>query len=299
MNFKNIFFSYKKRIDQLLNKFIDDLPLKNSILYKAIKYSLLNEGKRLRPLLVYIIGKTFNADLIDLDIPAIAIECIHNYSLIHDDLPSMDNDNIRRGKLSCHIKYGEDIAILAGNSLQSLAFYILSKEPMPNVNLKNRILMINILAKFSGIYGICGGQSLDLRLLKKNINLITLEKIYSYKTISLIKSSVILGLLATNKKNHKFLPELNFYAENIGLAFQIQNDIIDIIGCKKNNNINKGSDEKLKKNTYPKITSIKTSKLKILSLYHKAIKSLNKLNDLSIDTSMLKDLAKFIIKSKY
>lgn len=295
MNLDDIIIIYQKRINNVLKKFIKNIKLKNSILFNAVKYSTLLGGKRLRPLLVYATGSMLNANLIDLDIPAAAIEFVHSYSLIHDDLPVMDNDNLRRGRPTCHIKFGENIAILAGNTLQTLAFSILSEERMKNVTLKNRLLMISTLSKAIGIYGICRGQELELITNGKNINLKILEEIYKYKTGSLIKAAVRLGVLTSNYRKYHHLTELDRYSNAISMAFQIKNDILDIIGNIENTGRYNGSDKKLKKNTYPRIIGIKKAKLKILYFYHEAIKALKNMKEHSINIDKLQYLTKFII----
>lgn len=297
MTFNDIIILYQKRINNILMHFINDINLKDSILFNAIKYSTLSCGKRLRPLLVYATGNMLKANFIDLDVPAAAIELIHTYSLIHDDLPIMDNDNLRRGRPSCHIKFGENIAMLSGNALQALAFSILSTKPMHNVTLKNRLLMVSILAKAIGTSGICRGQELDLMLDSKNLNI--LEEMYQYKTGSLIQAAIQLGMITAgyniydNKYNLK--TALYKYALSISIAFQIKNDILDIIGNVKKTGKNQGSDKKLKKNTYPQIIGIKKSKLRILFFYKKAIDSLKIIKTNSINIDMLQYLAQLLI----
>lgn len=295
MKFNNIINFYQDRINNELKKIINKINLKNSILLNAIKYSTLEGGKRIRPLLVYLTGRMLKSNIKSLDTVAVSIELMHNYSLIHDDLPIIDNDDIRRGNATCHIKFGENIAILAGNSLQSLAFSVLSDEPMPYVTLKNRISMISILAKSSGILGMCLGQSFDIISEGKKINLKFLNNINKYKTISLIRAAVRLGALTAGKYSYKFLPALDSYAKAIGAAFQIKNDILDIHGNINITGKKTGSDKKLKKNTYPSLIGLKKSKLKILNFYKVAIQSLNIIESFKINVKELKDLAKLIV----
>lgn len=294
MNIKNTTNLYTKRINKILKKIINNTDFKNSKLLQAMKYSILSRGKRIRPLLVYFTGTMLNTKLLDLDIPASAIECIHTYSLIHDDLPAMDNDNFRRGKLTCHKKYGQDIAILAGNALQALSFKILSSTKMSKINLNKRLLMISTLAHYGGISGICGGQSFDIYSNKK-INLKILNNIHLYKTASLIRASVRLGVLTSNTKFYKYLPILDIYAKYLGLAFQIKNDILDVTGNIKNTGKKQNSDKKLKKNTYPVLIGLKNSKFKVLHFYKKAIDILDNVNSKVINTKILKNLANFIL----
>lgn len=277
---------YQNRINKNFFNLLNYSPNIKTSLIDAMKYSFL-KGKRLRPILVYAIGEMLESNLINLDVPALAIECIHTYSLIHDDLPCMDNDTFRRGKQSCHIKYGENIAILTGNVFQTLAFSILSDNPMPNVSNENRILMISELAKSSGIFGICSGQALDLiSNTKKKIDLNFLKKIYKYKTVSLIKASIRLGAIASGKLGKNYLSELDQYSNVIGLAFQIQDDIIDLTIDSKKNNLKK---------TYPNLVGLKKAKKKVSDLYAEGINILNIIKKNFINISFLKKFTKFII----
>ncbi len=220
---------YHQRINNLLES---QLPGLNSghILHQAMRYSALNGGKRLRPLLVYAAGEVVNAPLEKLDNTAIAIECIHTYSLIHDDLPSMDDDDYRRGQMSCHKKFDEATAILAGDALQSFAFEILSKN--------NNIKQILILAKAIGEKGMVLGQSEDINFKNQKIDQKKLYEIHHLKTGKLITASVQLGLLcgeptlsprdllAESRDSGEF-KELTNFAENFGLAFQLLDDLSD------------------------------------------------------------------------
>ncbi|CUR53485.1 Farnesyl diphosphate synthase [Serratia symbiotica] len=296
INFFDTFTEFQKRINNVLLKFMMSLPCNENNLISAMRYSTLFSGKRFRPLLVYIIGQMFDISKNNLDAPAAAIECIHAYSLIHDDLPSMDNNNLRRGKETCHIKFGEANAILAGDALQTLAFSILSNAIMPNVVLDDRLLMISILAKASGISGMCLGQFMDLNCLNKKIDIKKLEQIYNYKTGSLISAAVHLGTLSAGESGRIILPILNRYASAIGLAFQIQDDILDIIGKSKKTGKYQGLDKQSKKNTYPILLGIENSKKRIMELYYEALDALDILTNQSYNTILLKELANFIIK---
>ncbi len=158
-----------------------------------MRHGALLGGKRLRPFLVYTTGQMFGVSLANLDAPAAAVECIHAYSLIHDDLPAMDDDDLRRGQPTCHIKFGEANAILAGDALQTLAFSILADAEMPDVALRDRLAMVSELATASGVAGMCGGQSLDLEAEGKHVDLQALEQIHRHKTGALIRAAVRLG----------------------------------------------------------------------------------------------------------
>lgn len=171
MDFNVLLTAHYQRVNAALQRFIAQLPFQSSPLVNAMEYGALLGGKRLRPFLVYATGEMLHADDAALDAPAAAVECIHAYSLIHDDLPAMDDDSLRRGQPTCHIKFGEDSAILAGDALQTLAFSILADTPMPGVTAEARIAMLSELAQASGVAGMCGGQALDLAAEGKQVNL--------------------------------------------------------------------------------------------------------------------------------
>ncbi|MDU3048739.1 MAG: (2E,6E)-farnesyl diphosphate synthase [Escherichia coli] len=185
-----------KQANQALSRFIAPLPFQNTPVVETMQYGALLGGKRLRPFLVYATGHMFGVSTNTLDAPAAAVECIHAYSLIHDDLPAMDDDDLRRGLPTCHVKFGEANAILAGDALQTLAFSILSDADMPEVSDRDRISMISELASASGIAGMCGGQALDLDAEGKHVPLDALERIHRHKTGALIRAAVRLGALS-------------------------------------------------------------------------------------------------------
>ncbi|MXP56239.1 (2E,6E)-farnesyl diphosphate synthase [Pantoea sp. Mhis] len=292
MDFKKLINQYYERVNSTLTALMDPLP-QDSPLVKAMQYGTLLGGKRLRPLLVYATGEMFKVNMSSLDAPAAALECIHAYSLIHDDLPAMDNDILRRGHLTCHMKYGEDIAILAGDALQTLAFSILTDYPMDNVNVKTRLAMISELAQASGVTGMCIGQALDLKTKYQCTTVSQLEYIYHYKTGALIRTAVRLGALAAGNQSNDVLLALDNYANAIGLAFQVQDDIIDVV-----ENI-KYSDKKdmheLSSNNYLTLIGLNNAHDRVYELYQEALSSLRFLSDKSCNTNVLKLLASFII----
>ena len=263
---------------------------------EAMRHGALLGGKRLRPFLVYATGQMFGLSLENLDAPAAAVECIHAYSLIHDDLPAMDDDDLRRGQPTCHIKFGEANAILAGDALQTLAFSILADADMPDVALRDRLAMISELAKASGVAGMCGGQSLDLEAEGKQIDLQALEQIHRHKTGALIRAAVRLGALAAGEPGRAALPELDRYAAAIGLAFQVQDDILDVVGETEKIGKRQGSDQQLGKSTYPALLGLDSAKLKAWDLYQEALAALDSLATQSYNTAPLRALANFIIE---
>ncbi|WP_367680248.1 (2E,6E)-farnesyl diphosphate synthase [Candidatus Fukatsuia anoeciicola] len=295
-NLNSQLITYQQRVDQTLKNFINELPFQNSQLVQAIRYGTLLGGKRVRPCLVYATGEMFNLPLNSLDAAAAAIECMHAYSLIHDDLPAMDNDNYRRGQQSCHIKFSEADAILAGDALQTLAFSILTDKPMPNVTLKDRLAMLSELAQSSGAAGMCAGQSLDIISKNCQISLASLEQIHRNKTGSLIRAAIRIGALAAGKRRKNALLLLDKYAEAIGLAFQVQDDILDIIGETNRIDKQKCFDQQFSKNTYPALLGFDTARIKVKDLYREALLALDSLSVQSYNPKLLYIMTDFIIK---
>lgn len=285
---------YHQRVDQALSGFLTALP--SNHLIEAVRYGALLGGKRLRPYIVYTTGAMFGISLDNLDVPATAVECIHAYSLIHDDLPAMDNDDLRRGKATCHIEFGEANAILAGDALQTLAFSILADASMPDVAIKDRLAMISELATASGVAGMCGGQALDLAAAGRQISLESLEQIHRYKTGALIQAAVRLGAFAAGDRGRAALPALSRYAQAIGLAFQVQDDILNVMGDTTKMGKRQGSDQQMGKNTYPALLGIDNAHIKMQDLFTEALTALDSLTKQCYNTQPLRALAYFIIE---
>lgn len=296
MDFSTLLTAHHARVNRALQHFIAPLPFQNSPLVNAIEYGALLGGKRLRPFLVYATGEMLQAESAALDAPAAAVECIHAYSLIHDDLPAMDNDSLRRGQPTCHIKFGEDTAILAGDALQTLAFSILADTPMPGVSAECRLAMISELAQASGVAGMCGGQALDLAAEGQQVSLAELERVHRHKTGALIRSAVRLGALAAGERGRAALPELDRYANAIGLAFQVQDDILDVVGDTAIIGKRQGADQDLGKSTYPALMGLDGARAKAWDLYQESLSALETLAAQSFTTTSLQLLASYIIE---
>jgi len=296
MDFARLLDAYQQQVNGALTRFIEPLPFQSSPLVNAMHYGALLGGKRLRPFLVYATGEMLHADPASLDAPAAAVECIHAYSLIHDDLPAMDDDALRRGQPTCHIKYGEDTAILAGDALQTLAFAILADQAMPGGSAEYRLMMLSELAKASGVAGMCGGQALDLAAEGQSVDLDQLEQIHRHKTGALIRSAVRLGALTAGDAGREALPLLDRYAEAIGLAFQVQDDILDVIGDTAVIGKRQGADQHLGKSTYPSLLGLENAQAKARDLYQEALDTLEMLAAHSYNTTALQALASFIIE---
>ena len=288
--FEDLIKSYKNRVDIALDKL---LPRSNySRLTDAMRYSVLNSGKRLRPILVYLSSELGEAGSKEIDETACAVELIHCYSLIHDDLPSMDDDDLRRGKATCHIAFDEATAILAGDALQPLAYSVITNSKSIGLSLK-----INILEKLTyacGLNGMVEGQMKDI-MLKEKISISQLDQIHKQKTGQLIKASLEIGGIIAGLEKEK-IRSLSKYGEKIGLAFQIRDDIIDIESPTSISGKKQGSDINKNKSTYPEIVGLDESKRKAKELIVEAKKNLEIFSN---KAERLRDLATFIIERNH
>ena len=285
--FEKLLTSYQNRINSKLEGL---LPSDDSILSEAIRYSILGGGKRLRPILVYLIGELGNAKNDSLDILAGSVEIIHCYSLIHDDLPSMDDDDLRRGKPTTHKKYDEATAILAGDALQPFAFELVTTI---NISDRKKLSIIQSLAEACGYQGMVGGQIKDIHSHDiKDVE--SLDIMHSQKTGRLIQSSIeTAGILSNLRKED--IESLIEYGDKIGLAFQIQDDIIDIESPSTLSGKDQGSDVEKDKLTYPSIVGIENSKVRAVDLAEEAKE---KLQLLDRNTDNLCKLADYIVSRK-
>lgn len=261
-------------------------------LQPAMRYSVLNGGKRLRPTLVYLTGETFGASLENCDAAASAIEFIHCYSLVHDDLPAMDDDDIRRGKPTCHKAFNEATAILVGDALQALAFSTIAES---NLQDSQKIRMIQILSYAAGADGMVGGQALDLAAEGHPLTLQQIEQLHRLKTSQLIKAAILMGAVAAHCPAEIYA-ELAKFAELLGLAFQIQDDILDIESSREILGKSTGTDVKLNKATYPAIAGVEAAKQKVQQLSNDAITILQKLPQ---NTTELETLTNNLISRQY
>ncbi len=264
-------------------------------LHQAMRYSVLNGGKRIRPILAYATGESFGASAKNIDVPASAIELIHAYSLIHDDLPAMDDDDLRRGRPTCHIAHGEAMAILAGDALQALAFRILSHYG-DDLSNDQRIDMIKILTLASGSRGMAGGQAIDLDSVGKQITISELENMHIHKTGALIRASINMGALCASRITEAELKILDHYAKCIGLAFQIKDDILDVESDTQILGKTQGADAAKNKPTYPSLIGMTESKKLTKELLEQSLSSLEKLN---LQSTRLEQLAHFIIERNH
>ena len=275
---------YQKRINSALESL---LPNDDSILSKAIRYSVLNGGKRLRPLLVYLSSELGNPCLKAQDSVGCAVELIHCYSLIHDDLPSMDDDSLRRGMPTCHKEFGEAVAILAGDAIQPMAYYSLTKSK--EIEDEHKVKLVSMLTRACGQDGMVEGQILDISE-NKSLSIEELDYMHSMKTGSLIKTCLKMGGLISDLPTEE-ISILSKYGEKVGLAFQIRDDIIDLQSPSEISGKTQGADVLQQKVTYPNLIGMEGSKKRTLELCEEAEEIVRKLSG---DSDKLIKLSNFI-----
>ena len=273
--FESLHAEYQQRVDNALDYWLPSDSVNPVELHKAMRYSVMAPGKRVRPALIYATASVLGLDLDRVDGAAAAVEIMHAYSLIHDDLPAMDDDDLRRGRPTCHKQFNEATAILAGDALQALAFYILSHDPKMTDDHKSRLQMIEKLSLFTGSRGMAGGQAIDLASVGKPLNIAELETMHIHKTGALIRTCVQLAALSTEQLDKDKFKALDSYAKCIGLSFQVQDDILDVVGDTQTLGKPQGSDYERNKPTFPSIIGLDASREKALNLHHKAIEALS------------------------
>ncbi len=269
----------RDRVEAALMRWLPRPDAPPELLHNAMRYSVLNGGKRIRPILVYAAGRALALKPGQLDAPACAVELIHSYSLVHDDLPAMDDDDLRRGQPTCHKAFDEATAILAGDALQTLAFQVLARDQAMAIGAEQRLRMIEQLAQASGSRGMAGGQALDLAAVGQELDLARLEHMHIHKTGALIRASVRLGTLFAPDLDTGLIRQLDRYAKCIGLAFQIRDDILDVSGETKVLGKTRGKDQAQDKPTYPSLLGLSGAQDKAESLYQEALQNLESLDD--------------------
>ncbi len=283
---------YQARIEQVLDRCLSLPDSGADRLREGMRYSVLGGGKRLRPILVYTAGQSLGAPLEHLDVPAAAVELVHVYSLVHDDLPAMDDDDLRRGRPTCHRAYDEATAILVGDALQALAFEMLANDVSANSSAAARLEMIRILAHASGTSGMAGGQAIDLASVGRSLSADAVENMHRRKTGALIECSVLLGATAAGLTQGPELDALKCFGADIGLAFQIQDDILDIEGETAVIGKSAGADIARNKPTYPSTVGLPAARARAHALCDGAIAALAPLGPRA---EALAELARFVV----
>jgi Geranylgeranyl pyrophosphate synthase len=283
-----------KRQGQTLDKLIPSAEIEPQKLHEAIRWSVFGGGKRFRPALVFAVGRTFGAEDKKLLRVAAAIEMIHTYSLIHDDLPSMDNDDLRRGRATCHIKFGEATAILAGDALQTLAFKTIADDE--NSSSEIRVSLISEIAAASGTpNGMVAGQQLDLAAEGKTASLEQIEAIHENKTGKLIQISAVAGAIIGRAQDGQ-LDAISNYGAKLGLLFQITDDLLDVIQPTKVLGKTAGKDLLAEKATHPSMYGLDETRRLAKAIHDKAKAELEKIGK---PTTLLAEISKFILTREY
>jgi geranylgeranyl pyrophosphate synthase len=289
--FANRIAHYTERVAHKLDSVLPPVTQSPRKLHEAMRYAIFNGGKRVRPLLVYAAGECLRVPEHTLDSPAAAIELIHAFSLVHDDLPAMDNDDLRRGKPTLHRKYDEATAILAADALQPLAFSVLAETPDTSAQARTRL--IKLIADACGSVGMTGGQSLDLAAEGRSLSADAIEHMYAMKTGALIHAAVVAAALLAESVPAEQLSAIDAFGRTIGIAFQIRDDILDIEGDTDVIGKLAGADERLNKATYPGLLGIEGARSRCDALLNSA---LERLDDFGDDAASLRWLARFIVE---
>jgi geranylgeranyl diphosphate synthase, type II len=288
--------AYLARVERALEAWLPPPARKPERLHQAMRYAVLGGGKRLRPILIYATGETLDIAPERLDGAAAAVEMIHAYSLVHDDLPAMDNDDLRRGRPTCHKAFGEAEAILAGDALQALAFHVLANDPALQIADTQRVAMIRLLADACGSLGMAGGQAIDLAAVGQRLSAGDVEEMHRLKTGALIHASVMLAaqpapLLASETRD-----ALDRYGRAIGLAFQIQDDILDEEADTETLGKTQGKDRRQDKPSYPAVAGMAASKARSRQLADEAIEALA---PLGARAAALRWLADYVVQRDF
>jgi len=293
MDIKVYLANKKDKVDRALEKLVPSGKTFPPSVHEAMRYSLFGGGKRVRPILALAaaeaVGAKSTADLLPI---AGSLELIHTYSLIHDDLPAMDDDDFRRGRSTCHKMYGEAVAILAGDGLLNMAFEVLSDPRRLKAIPANRLVAImKEISAASGVFGMIGGQVVDMESEGKDVDFATLEYMHTHKTGALIRASVRVGALYARAGKRQFTA-LTHYGEKVGLAFQIADDILDITGTQEEIGKDVGSDLKKGKKTYPSFFGLEESRVRAREV---AADAVGALKDFDRKADPLRELAKYIV----
>lgn len=284
--------SYRLRLEQLLADALSIDDVAPSRLHEAMRYSALAGGKRIRPILVYASGEALKTPIAALDRIAVAVECVHAYSLVHDDLPAMDDDNLRRGIPTAHKAFDEATAILSGDALQAFAFEWLS-EPIEGISASSQLRLIQGLSAAAGSRGMVGGQAIDLASVGQQLTEQQLEVMHAHKTGALINACVLLPSYCTETVTEQQRDSLTRYAAAIGLAFQVQDDILDVESDTATLGKQQGADIAANKPTYPSILGMDGAKQKLRELHQDAFGALDVFGS---EADLLRDIARFIVQ---
>ncbi len=288
--------TWSERVDRVLERWLPAACTHPATLHEAMRYATLGGGKRLRPALVYATGRAVEVAPEHLDGVACAVELIHAYSLVHDDLPAMDDDDLRRGRPTCHKVFGEAMAILAGDALQALAFQVLSCDPQGPQDPAVRVRLVELLATAAGSRGMAGGQAIDLLSAGREITVAELEDMHIHKTGALIRASVVMAALTAPGLDQGLRDRLDHFAKCLGLAFQIHDDVLDVEEDTETLGKPQGSDAARDKPTYPRLVGLEASKALARELHAEALESLEPFGP---GADLLRGIATYVVTRRH
>ncbi|MDQ7074808.1 MAG: (2E,6E)-farnesyl diphosphate synthase [Gammaproteobacteria bacterium] len=295
-DFKQQLKRHQQQSEQALHRFLPSIETQPQRLHEAMHYAVMSGGKRIRPTLTYATGLALGVKTDTLDAPACALELIHAYSLVHDDLPAMDDDDLRRGRPTCHKQFDEASAILVGDALQTLAFELLADPDNAPLYAEQRLRMIQSLSHASGSLGMVGGQAIDLDAVGNLLSQADLEAMHRKKTGALIRAAVRLGALCAPNIDDQSLKQLDHYAAAIGLTFQIVDDILDVTSDTQTLGKPQGSDIANNKPTYPALLGLAGAQHHAKQVHQQALTSLEGLDG---DFQTLRSLADYILQRRF
>jgi geranylgeranyl pyrophosphate synthase len=267
--------SWRARMELALAARLPDSEAVPTRLHQAMRYSVLGGGKRVRPILLFATARTMGLAEEEVEAAACAVELVHVYSLVHDDLPAMDDDDLRRGKPTCHKAYDEATAVLVGDALQPLAFQLLARDPALPAAPAIRLRLIELLAQASGTFGMAGGQAIDLAVQGKQLGIAQVEEMHARKTGALIRACVLMAAACAPSLDARLYEALTGFATPIGLAFQIQDDLLDVIGDPATLGKATGADRERAKPTHPAVIGIAASQERVRFLHAQAVEALS------------------------
>ena len=293
-NFQAWIGAHQQRFEEVLRQLLPSADIAPQRLHSAMRYCVLDGGKRVRPLLAFAAGELAGAEVARVNYAAAAVELIHAYSLVHDDMPCMDDDVLRRGKATCHVEYDEATALLVGDALQSLAFQLLSESCLSD-DASKQLQMVKLLAAASGSRGMAGGQAIDLASVGKQLSVPELEQMHIHKTGALIRAAILLGAYCGNLDQAQ-LDKLDRYGKCIGLAFQVVDDVLDSEADTATLGKTAGKDADNDKPTYVTLLGVAAAKKMAAELHEEALQSLSEFGG---NARRLSELADFIVMRKF
>jgi len=294
-NFQQWIAAHQQRFESVLDQLLPAIDIAPQRLHQAMRYSVMDGGKRVRPLLAFAAGELAGANVERVNLAAAAVELIHAYSLVHDDMPCMDDDVLRRGKPTCHVAFDQATALLVGDALQSLAFQLLSEQPLTS-DPARQLTMLKLLAVASGSRGMAGGQAFDLASVGKPLVLAELEFMHIHKTGALIRAAIVLGAYCGDRLNEAQIAKLDHFGKCIGLAFQVVDDVLDAEADTATLGKTAGKDADNDKPTYVTLLGVVEAKKMADELHAEALKSLAEFGE---SARRLREMADFIVMRKF